>query len=153
MVSFVNFCQCALRVNQVLTLTIYVTLTSGIPLVKSFSLSPVTVSGRNHKLIYILMSMTLDRSVEWPLLNDAQQRKRGKFWALLKKARNQLSMIRGNWQTILLECTYTAHSVTLVCVPSKKQQKYIIMFIAFCHTQWVQSILTKELPNMTQNST
>lgn len=60
-------------------------------------------------------------------------------------------MICGNWQGILLEYAYTAHSVTQVCVIQKKQ-KCIIMFIAFCHTKRVQSIPTVELtslPNMT----
>lgn len=87
--------------------------------------------------------MTLDGSVEWPLLNDAQQRKGGKFWALLKEVGNQLSMICGNWQGILLECPYTAYSVSLVCLPSKKQEKCIIMFIAFT----TQSECSRSRPN------
>lgn len=43
------------------------------------SWSSCTVSGCNHKPIYILMSMTLDGSLEWVVLIDAKQRQGGKF--------------------------------------------------------------------------
>lgn len=37
------------------------------------------VARTNHQAIYILMSMTLDGSVEWAVLIDAKQRQAGKF--------------------------------------------------------------------------
>lgn len=60
------------------------------------------------------MSMTLDGSVEWAVLNDAKQRQGGKFSVLLKEVENQLTVICGNWQGVLLECAYAAHSIHTV---------------------------------------
>lgn len=46
--------------------------------------SSYKVAGSNHKPIYILMSMTLDGSVERAVLNDAKQRK---VWSIIKGGR------------------------------------------------------------------
>lgn len=61
---------------------------------------------------------------KWALLSDAKQRLGGKFWVLLKEVENQLTMICGNWQGVLLECAYTAHSVTLCGFDSKSSKKH-----------------------------
>lgn len=89
----------------------------------------------NHKPIYILMSMTLDGSVGWATLSDTKQLRRGKFWVLLKEGENQLTMICGNWQGILLECVQHSPFSHTVWLQSKKQQKNIIMFITFSTVQ------------------
>lgn len=65
---------------------------------------------------------------------------REKFGVLIKGEENQLTMICGNWQDVLLECAYTSHSVTLSAFNSKKKRKKkkkksIIMFITFLPTQ------------------
>lgn len=77
------------------------------------------------------MSMTLDGSVEWAVLDDAKQRQGGKFLVLLKEVENQLTVICGNWQGVLLECAYAAHSVTLCGFNSKSSKKHNYVYYFF----------------------
>lgn len=67
------------------------------------------------------MSLTLDGNVERVVLNDAKQRK---VLTPIKGGRKQLTMICGNWQGVLLERVYTAHSVTLCAFNSKRSKKH-----------------------------
>lgn len=48
---------------------------------------------------------------------------RKKFGVLIKGEENQLTMICGNWQDVLLECAHTSHSVTLSAFNSKRSKK------------------------------
>lgn len=115
----------------------------------TISWSSRTVSGCNHKPIYILMSMTLEGSVELAVLSDAKQRQGGKSGVLLKEVENQLTMICGNWQGILLECAYKAYSVTLCAFnpKSSKKHNYVYYFsphkVSAIDPNWMGSVSHK----------
>lgn len=86
------------------------------------------------------MSMTLDGSVEWAVLAEAKQRQGGKFLVLLKEVENQLTVICGNWQGILHECAYAAHSVTLCGFNSKSSRKHNYVYYFFFSPHKVSAI-------------
>lgn len=58
--------------------------------------------------------------------------RKGQFGVLVKEVENQLTVICGNRQGVLLECAHAAHSVTLCGLNFLKAAKNpIILFITF----------------------
>lgn len=66
------------------------------------------------------------------MLYGAEQRQEGrKFLVLLKDVGIQLTVICGNWQSVLLERTHAAHSVTLCGFDSESTKKHNYVYYFF----------------------